>query len=702
MPITLLDFANGDTNYVAKHNTNNAALKTMLDSIESTINTMGMSSASPANSANIGKATYGTSGMILVGTSSFAYTLNETTDVMQLAAGFCWDSAAGLMIYKASTTNISFLGMAAGTYYIRFDGAGNPYRDTVDSKSIYRVVWAGTTFTSVTLLATFAPGGVDLQSLLTSTYSGLSYLTPGARVDATEAAFSAFFTANVASGNVTLTTAQAMENGVIKLTGTMAANRQLIVPAKKKVYTIHNSTAGAFTCTVKTSSGTGVALNAAEHALLYCDGTNVLSVIVGSGGGGGASTFTGLSDTPSAYTGQANKIVKVKADETGLEFDSATAPSVFTGLTDTPASYSGEAGKFVKVNIAETGLEFSATAADFLSLSDTPSSYSGNALKVVSVNATGDGLEFSTNATPTSFVGLTDTPASYSSFGGYTVKVKADGTGLEFVQGGTGTFLGLTDTPTDFTGAALKYLRVNAAGDAVEFTEVSLGSFTSLTDTPADFTGGAYKVLTVKGDESGIEFSDAATPTSFVGLTDTPADYSGAASKTVKVNSAGTGLEFVTVPAGTTTFTGLTDTPSNFTGHAKKQLRVKAAEDGVEFVAEPAVVCVAWNGAPTADQVLQMFVAPFAIDFAAAMAGSYGIALTAATAQTDISVKKIAAGSLTETSVGTVRFAATASAPTFIAASAFSLAAGDALKFTAPATPDATLANFSFSVVGTR
>ena len=40
---------------------------------------------------------------------------------------------------------------------------------------------------------------------------------------------------------------------------------------------------------------------------------------VGSGGGG-ASTFLGLSDTPSAFTGQAGKILQVNSGATGLEF----------------------------------------------------------------------------------------------------------------------------------------------------------------------------------------------------------------------------------------------------------------------------------------------------------------------------------------------------------------------------------------------
>lgn len=44
----------------------------------------------------------------------------------------------------------------------------------------------------------------------------------------------------------------------------------------------------------------------------------------GAGGGGGVTTFTGLTDTPGSYAGQAGLYVKVNLTETGLEFDTAT------------------------------------------------------------------------------------------------------------------------------------------------------------------------------------------------------------------------------------------------------------------------------------------------------------------------------------------------------------------------------------------
>lgn len=731
MPITLQTFAaTGETSYIAKHNANVQALISFLNSVENSLASLGMSSSSPANTTNIGAASYGTSGMNFVGTDSFTYSLNESTDILTLSAGFCWDAVAGIMIHKSTPTEISFFGAAAGTYYLRFDGTGTPYRDTVSSKAIYKVIWAGTSFTSVELLASYVPGAGDLNDLLTSAYSGLTYTSAAERLAATEKAFSAMLTANVASGNFTPTVAQAMEAAVLKITGAVSANRTITVPAKAKVYLVRNEFTGSYTVTVKTAAGTGVALGPGEHAIIYCDGTNVLAIMTGAGGGGGASTFLALSDTPDAYTGQANKLVKVKPDESGLEFSGATAPDVFTGLTDTPASYAGQAGKVPVVNELETGLEFSAPTTTFSALTDGPGAYAGHAYQMILVNGTENGLMYSTTAAPTSFLGLVDTPTAYTGMGGYTVKVKADGSGLEFVAGSTDSFLSLTDTPDNYASAALKFVRVNSSGNALEFTAVSLGTLLGLTDTPDSYAGAAFKVLTVKGDESGIEYSAMATPTSLLGLTDGPGagGYAGKGGYTLKVKSDASGFEFVNVPAGITTFLGLTDvpasytgqggkgvrvnsgatalefytrafagqsdTPANYTGHAGKTLRVKTDESGVEFVKPPIMLVGAWNGVPAADAVVMRVPITTDMTLPASLTGSRAISEVAATAQTDFLLKK------NGTTVATVRFAAGATTATFIAASPITLTTTDTLKLVGPATPDATLADLGFNFLG--
>lgn len=72
--------------------------------------------------------------------------------------------------------------------------------------------------------------------------------------------------------------------------------------------------------------------------------------------GGGAASFLGMSDTPSSYSGQGGKYVRVNSGGTALEF--AVAIDTFIGMTDTPSSYSGQEAKLVRVNGAGTALDF--------------------------------------------------------------------------------------------------------------------------------------------------------------------------------------------------------------------------------------------------------------------------------------------------------------------------------------------------------
>ena len=72
------------------------------------------------------------------------------------------------------------------------------------------------------------------------------------------------------------------KNQVIKLTGTITTNVNVIIPdSVEKTYIVENATSGAFTVTVKTTSGTGFTFGTTEktRAIVYSDGTNVVEVI---------------------------------------------------------------------------------------------------------------------------------------------------------------------------------------------------------------------------------------------------------------------------------------------------------------------------------------------------------------------------------------------------------------------------------------
>jgi nitrite reductase/ring-hydroxylating ferredoxin subunit len=87
-------------------------------------------------------------------------------------------------------------------------------------------------------------------------------------------------TVNNTLGNTLTFTNGALSNGkdqVIKLTGTLAANVNVVVPdSVEKTYIIHDGCDHAgFTLTFKTSSGSGVLLCEGHKYVLYSDGTNV-------------------------------------------------------------------------------------------------------------------------------------------------------------------------------------------------------------------------------------------------------------------------------------------------------------------------------------------------------------------------------------------------------------------------------------------
>lgn len=108
--------------------------------------------------------------------------------------------------------------------------------------------------------------------------------------------------------------------------------------------------------------------------------------------GGGHTTFLEHGDTPSSYTGEGGKGVRVNVGESALEF--YTLLATFLGLTDTPASYSGQAGKGTRVNAGENALEFFTLPTTFLGLTDTPANYTGQGLKELRVNAGENAVEF--------------------------------------------------------------------------------------------------------------------------------------------------------------------------------------------------------------------------------------------------------------------------------------------------------------------
>jgi len=106
---------------------------------------------------------------------------------------------------------------------------------------------------------------------------GQKEVTANAAFDVFDKAIAGALSQAITTADVTLTDDQA-RNAIITLTGTLTGNRNLIAPARTKIYAVYNNTSGAFTVTVKTSGGTGVVVPQKGRAVVYCDGTNVVAL----------------------------------------------------------------------------------------------------------------------------------------------------------------------------------------------------------------------------------------------------------------------------------------------------------------------------------------------------------------------------------------------------------------------------------------
>jgi len=125
----------------------------------------------------------------------------------------------------------------------------------------------------------------------------------------------------------------------------------------------------------------------------------VVDVTISGGGGGGA--FTDLTDVPASYTGQAVKVVRVNAGETGLEFATVSGTGDVVGpasATDNAvARFDGTTGKLIQ-NSAVTIADGTGNV--------TAGTYNGNTIGAGSTSGTNTGDQ-------TSIVGITGTKAQF-------------------------------------------------------------------------------------------------------------------------------------------------------------------------------------------------------------------------------------------------------------------------------------------------
>ena len=216
-----------------------------------------------------------------------------------------------------------------------------------------------------------------------------------------------------------------------------------------------------------------------------------------SGGGGGSSSFAGLSDTPASFSTHGGKLLRVNSGATAVEFATAITASEVANI-----SIDALSDVDTTTSAPSTGQVLKWDGAKWAPAADVTSGGGGTDADTLDGQDGSYYLNYKncTN-TPTlfggAFLNLSDTPGAFTGAANRFVKVKADGTGLEFVA----------DQSTD------QNLFATVAGDSGSTTA------NTLTDT-LTIAGGANIATSVTGDTLTVAFNGTLGATTLGALTD--------------------------------------------------------------------------------------------------------------------------------------------------------------------------------------
>lgn len=233
---------------------------------------------------------------------------------------------------------------------------------------------------------------------------------------------------------------------------------------------------------------------------------------------------------------------KYLSDDGTYKTVEGSGAETFLQLTDTPTSYTGEVGKFVRVKIDGTGLEFANVGGggegvdNFLELTDTPNTYIGQANKVISVNSTESSIEFTDLIIPSRTSDLTN-DSSFVTDNNY-VHTDNNYTTTEKTK-----LSGIEENANNYVLPSNVVIDENYVHTDTNYTQIEKTKLLGIMDG-AEVNIQADWDTTDVNDDSFIK-NKPTIADSFLELDDTPTSYSGNADKVVAVNSTGTGLTFV-------------------------------------------------------------------------------------------------------------------------------------------------------------
>lgn len=296
----------------------------------------------------------------------------------------------------------------------------------------------------------------------------------------------------------------------------------------------------------------------------------------------GASTFLNLTDTPSSYSGQANKAVTVKPDESGLEFVTTITGSTtgggftdgiqetfyptivvsgYTGSSAHVGTYYPYSGTYYQFNFVPGNVLTTLYSSDLVVGNNQPAF-------VWATESTYNLKEWLLRGEYTLFLGMAKQAGAHPMTAYCQLWYHSQGTTEQLVATSSlaKDYAGLTDIIDDGTGFTWYAFRMQLDSTAytldgpiqaldngnpsrlvvkviVNAASGGTNGYLSVSPGPRDF----FNVNLQRQVLDNHYFPISGT---FLQLSDTPNSYSGQGSKYVAVKSDASGLEFVTAPAG--------------------------------------------------------------------------------------------------------------------------------------------------------
>jgi len=181
MSLTLQNFVQNDTDYIAKLNNNNLALSGAINPL------LSGTTGAVGSSVSFQTVLFGLFGanIVFVGASSYRYNQISPT-ALNFSPGAVWKPSLGKVVILGNSASVDFTGLPSGNYSIEVDASGVPTSNATPAEPLYVITWNGSSFGTITRTAKYLFAAVDEDAVLHSNVTNTDFLNPSARLDAIE------------------------------------------------------------------------------------------------------------------------------------------------------------------------------------------------------------------------------------------------------------------------------------------------------------------------------------------------------------------------------------------------------------------------------------------------------------------------------------------------------------------------------------